>query len=50
MDETKNYVIEKANQNDLMNKEPKNVSTPLNYIEPLLILNSGVTFCYLVFL
>ena len=45
IDETRNYFIEEINQNDLMSKKHKKVSTTLNYIEYLRILVSTVTGC-----
>ena len=44
-DEAKNYILEEINQNDLMRKNHKKVSTALNYIEHLLILAPAVTGC-----
>ena len=43
--ETNNYFIKKINQNDLMSKKHKKVSTVLDYIEHLLIFASAVTRC-----
>ena len=43
IDETRNYLIEKINQNELMSKKHKNVYRVLNYIEDLLVLISTVT-------
>ena len=45
IDETKNYLIEEINQNELMSKKYKNVYIVSNYIEQLLILTSTVTEC-----
>ena len=45
IDETKNYLIEEINQNELMSKKYKNVYIVSNYIEQLLILTSTVTGC-----
>ena len=42
-DETRNYLIEEINQNELMNKKPKNVYRVVNYFKHLLILISTVT-------
>ena len=36
IDKTRNYLIEKIKQNDLMRKKHKKVCTTLNYIEHLL--------------
>ena len=44
-DEAKNYILEEINQNYLMRKNHKKVSTALNYIEHLLILAPAVTGC-----
>ena len=45
IDETRNYLIEEINQNELMSKKHKKVYRVLNYIEHLLILISTVTRC-----
>ena len=37
IDETRNYLIDKINQNELMNKKHKKVFRVLNYIKHLLI-------------
>ena len=42
IDETRNYLIEEINRNELMSKKHKKVCTALNYIEHLLILASIV--------
>ena len=38
VDESKNYLFEETNQNDLMSEKHKSVCTTLSYIEHLLIL------------
>ena len=45
IDETRNYLTEKINQNKLMSKKHRKVSTNLNYIENFLILGSAITAC-----
>ena len=45
IDETRNYLIEEINRNELMTKKPKKVCTTLNYIEHFLILGSTITGC-----
>ena len=45
MDETRNYLIEEINRNELMSKKHKKVCTTLNYIEHFLILGSTITEC-----
>ena len=45
IDETRNYFIEKVNQNELMSKKYKKVCGVLHYIEHLLILVSTVSGC-----
>ena len=45
IDETRNYLIEEINQNELMSKKHKKVCTTLNYIEHFLILASTITGC-----
>ena len=45
IDETRNYLIEEINRNDLMSKKHKKVCTPLNCIEHFLILGSTITGC-----
>ena len=42
IDETRNYLIEERNRNELMSKEHKKVCTTLNYIEHFLILGSTI--------
>ena len=48
IDETRNYLIEEINQNELMSKKHKKVCTTLNYIECFLILASIITECILI--
>ena len=43
IDETRNYLIEEINQNELMSKKHKKVCITLNYIEHFLILASTIT-------
>ena len=43
IDETRNYFIEDANQNELMSKKNKKVCGVLNYIENFFILASAIT-------
>ena len=45
IDETRNYLIEEINRNELMSKKHKKVSTTLNYIEHFLFLDSTITGC-----
>ena len=45
IDEKRNYLIEKINQNKLTSKNHKKVFTTLNYIEHFLILGSTITGC-----
>ena len=45
MDETRNYLTDKTNRNELMSKKHKNVSTTVNYIAHFLILGSTITGC-----
>ena len=45
IDETRNYLIEEINRNELMSKKHKNVCTTLNYIEHFLVLASIITEC-----
>ena len=45
IDETRNYLIEEINQNELMSRKHKKVCTTLNYIELCLILASTITGC-----
>ena len=45
IDETRNYLIEEINRNQLISKKHKMVCTTLNYIEHFLILVSAVTGC-----
>ena len=45
IDETKNYLIEEINRNELMSKKHKKFCTTLNYTEQFLILGSAITGC-----
>ena len=45
IDETKNYLIEEINQNELMSKKHKKVCATLNCIEHFLVLASTITGC-----
>ena len=45
IDETRNYFLEEIEQNELMSKIHKKVSTTLNYIEYFLILASAIIGC-----
>ena len=45
IDETRNYFVEKIQQNELMSRKHKKACTTLNYIEHFLILVSAVTGC-----
>ena len=46
IEEIRNYLIQKINQNELMTKTHKKVYKVLNYIEHLLILISTVNGCF----
>ena len=43
IDETRNYLVEELNGNELMSRKDKKVCTTLNYIEQFLILGSAIT-------
>ena len=45
IDETRNYLIEEINRNELMSKKHKKVGSSLNYIEHFLNLRSKITGC-----
>ena len=45
IDETRNYLIEAINRNELMRKKHIKVCTTLNYIEHFVILASTITGC-----
>ena len=45
IDETRNYFVEKIEQNELMRNKNKKVCTTLNYIENSFILAGAVTEC-----
>ena len=45
IDETRNYLPEELEQNELMSKKYKKFCTTLNYIEHFLILASTITEC-----
>ena len=48
IDETRNYFLEEAEQNELMSRKHKQICTTLNYIEHFLILASTNTGCILI--
>ena len=43
--ETRDYLFEKINQNELMNKKRNNVFRTINYIDHFLILGTTITGC-----
>ena len=45
VDETRSYLIEEINWNEIMSKNHKNVCTTLNCIEHFFILGSTLTGC-----
>ena len=45
IEETRNYLIEEVNRNELMSKKHRKVCKTLNYIEQFLILASTITGC-----
>ena len=45
IDETRNYLLDQINHNDLMCEKYKKICKYLNYVEHLLILVSTVTGC-----
>ena len=45
IDETRSYVTEELNRNELMSEKHKKVCTTLNYIEHFLILDFTITGC-----
>ena len=49
IDETRNYLIEEINRNELMSKKHKKVCTTLNYIEHFLILASTIKGCIFIY-
>ena len=48
LDETRIYLIEEINQNELMSKKNKKVCATLNYIEHFIVLGSTITRCVFV--
>ena len=44
-DETRNFLIEEINRNELISKKHKKVCTTLNYVEQFLILGSTISGC-----
>ena len=48
IDETRNYLFEEINQNELISKKHKNVCRVLNYIEHILIVDSTVSGCVFI--
>ena len=49
IDETRNYLIEEINRNELMSKKHEKVCTSLNHIEHFLILASWINGCISIF-
>ena len=49
IDETRNYLIEEINRNELISKKHKKVCTTLKYIEHFLILASTITGCVFIY-
>ena len=47
IDETKNYLLEEINHNDLMSKNYEKTCKYLNYVEHLVILASTVAGCFI---
>ena len=47
IDETRIYLLEEIEQNEVMSNKHKKVTTTLNYVEHFLILASEVTECIL---
>ena len=45
IDQTRGYLIQEINRNELTSKKHKKVCTTLNYIEHFLILGSRITGC-----
>ena len=45
IDETRNYVPEEIEQNELMSRKHKKICATLNYVEQFLILASTITGC-----
>ena len=45
IDETRDFLIEETNRNELMSKKHKKVSVTLNYIEHFSMLTSTITGC-----
>ena len=44
-DETRNYLLDEINHNDLMSEKYKKTCKYLNYVEHLLILSSTISGC-----
>ena len=44
-EETRNYLLEEINQNELMSRKQEKVCTTLNYIARVIILASKITRC-----
>ena len=48
IDETRNYFLEKIEQNELISRRHKKVYTALNYVKHFLILPSTINGCILI--
>ena len=46
IDETRNYLTQEINRNELISKNHKKICTTLNYIEHFLIVGSTITGCF----
>ena len=49
IDETRKYFVKEIEQNELMSKKHKSVSTIVNYIEHFLVLASAIIECVSIF-
>ena len=49
IDETRKYFVKEIEQNELMSKKHKSVSTIVNYIELFLVLASAIIECVSIF-
>ena len=47
-DETRNYILDEINDNDLMSEKYQKTCKYINYVENLLILASTITGCVLI--
>ena len=49
IDETRNYVVEEINQNELMSRKHKKICKTIDHIEHFVVLDSVITACISIY-